>query len=312
MTDISKISEIFNEVHENINKYFFGPREIPVLMSSALLAQGHILLEGVPGVAKTTLAKFYSALTGCTFKRIQFTPDLMPTDITGTVVPSADFQSSRFIPGPVFTQVLLGDEINRSPAKTQAALLEALEEKTVTVEGNTFSLEKPFFVIATQNPQELAGTFPLPEAAVDRFIIRIKLSYPDTEQEFQMMKKHQIEPPLPQPLLESKSIVEYQNIINNVTISESLMRYILSIIRWTRRHPQTELGASPRAGIALIRATKAIAALYGRDYGTPDDVKFLAPYVLSHRLRLSYEAEMAGISSSSIIDNALEKLNLLA
>lgn len=312
MKNPNELSLVFSSIHTKLSQYFFGPSWIPTLLSTSLLAGGHVLLEGVPGVAKTTLAKYYSILSGCNFKRIQFTPDLMPSDITGAVVPSPDFQSSRFIPGPLFTQVLLADEINRAPAKTQAALLEALEERTITVEGNTYRLEKPFFVLATQNPQELAGTFPLPEAAVDRFLIRIKLSYPDMDQELRMMFTHHKDPELPTAEISVGDIIDAQKIVENIRVSEPLMKYVLSLVRWTRRHTHVELGASPRAAISLVRAAKAFAALNGRDYAIPDDIKFLAPYVLSHRLRLTYEAEMAGTIASSIIENAVDKTELLA
>jgi MoxR-like ATPase len=312
ITDVKSLSQVFNEVHERVRSYFFGPTEIPELISTTLLAGGHVLLEGVPGVAKTTIVKYYASLIGCLSKRIQFTPDLMPSDITGTVVPAADFQSTKFIPGPVFTQLLLADEINRAPAKTQAALLEALEERSVTVEGQSYILAKPFFVLATQNPQESAGTFPLPDAAIDRFLIRIRLGYPDRDQELMMMSRHHIDPPMPESLINPQMVIEAQNVVENVILTEPLMRYVLSIIRWTRRQPQIELGASPRAGLALLRAVKARAALAGRTHGIPDDAKFLASYVLGHRIRLTYEAEMAKITPTKLLEGALDKLELMA
>jgi len=312
MENIAQLSQLFSELHNSIRSYFFGPPEIAELISVAMLADGHILLEGVPGVAKTTLVKYYSALIGCDIRRIQFTPDLMPSDITGTMIPTPDFSSKNFLPGPIFTQVLLADEINRAPAKTQAALLEALEERVVTVEGSSFKLQKPFFVLATQNPEESAGTFPLPEATIDRFLLRIKLGYPDSNQELRMMTRHHINPQMPNALMNAEMVIKAQKLVEQVSITEPLMRYVLSLIRWTRRQPQIDIGASPRAGLALLRAVKSRAALQGRDYGIPDDVKFLSQAVLGHRIRLTYEAEMGNLSVSSIVSKALDKLELLA
>ncbi|MBU1238911.1 MoxR family ATPase [Myxococcota bacterium] len=312
METVSQVAQTFSQLHDQVRGFFFGPHHIPELLSTALLADGHILLEGVPGVAKTTLVKYFSALIGCEIRRIQFTPDLMPSDITGTMIPTPDFSSKNFLPGPVFTQVLLADEINRAPAKTQAALLEALEERVVTVEGSSFQLSKPFFVLATQNPEESAGTFPLPEATIDRFLLRIKLGYPDQNQELHMITRHHVNPPMPKPLLDAAAIINAQQLVEQVKVTEPLMRYVLSLIRWTRQQPQIEIGASPRAGLALIRAVKAYAALQGRDFGIPDDVKFLAHAVLGHRIRLSYESEMANISVNQLISRALDKMELLA
>jgi MoxR-like ATPase len=312
INDIPQLAQLFGQLHDKVRSFFFGPPEIAELLSVALLANGHILLEGVPGVAKTTLVRFYSSLIGCDIRRIQFTPDLMPSDITGTMIPTPDFSSKNFMPGPIFTQILLADEINRAPAKTQAALLEALEERVVTVEGSSFDLSDPFYVLATQNPEESAGTFPLPEATIDRFLLRIKLGYPDSAQELQMMERHQINPSLPDSIMNADIVLKAQKLVESVTITEPLMRYILSLVRWTRRQPQIEMGASPRAGLALIRAVKSYAALQGRDYGIPDDVKFLALSVLGHRIRLTYESEMSNLSTEQLISRGIKKLELLA
>jgi len=301
----------FARLQQEMKKYYFGPESIVQEICITLLARGHILLEGVPGVAKTTLARYYAALLGLSAKRIQFTPDLLPSDITGMRIPGPDFQSQKFIPGPLFTQVLLADEINRAPAKTQAALLEALEENRVTVDGTTYALYEPFFVLATQNPQESAGTFLLPEATIDRFLIRIRLGYPDREQELSMMHAHHVIPPLPAPLFSATQLVETQALVERVQVSEPLMRYALSLVRATRRHPQLELGASPRAGLALLRASKARAVLQGRDFATPEDVRALAIPVLGHRLRLSYEAENRGVTPESIVHRLIQDLDLI-
>ncbi len=312
METVKQVAQTFSRLHDQVRSFYFGPAYIPELLSTALLADGHILLEGVPGVAKTTLVKYYSSLIGCDIRRIQFTPDLMPSDITGTMIPTPDFSSKNFLPGPVFTQVLLADEINRAPAKTQAALLEALEERVVTVEGSSFGLSKPFFVLATQNPEESAGTFPLPEATIDRFLLRIKLGYPDQIQELSMIARHHVTPEMPPPLIGADEILAAQRLVESVQVTEPLVRYVLALVRWTRQQPQIDIGASPRAGLALIRAVKAFAAIQGRDYGLPDDVKFLAQAVLGHRIRLSYESEMANVSVSQLITRALEKMELLA
>jgi MoxR-like ATPase len=311
INNISELSNVFQDLHNHVQQYFFGPEDIPELISTALLAKGHVMLEGVPGVAKTTLVKFYSSFIGCQSKRIQFTPDLMPSDITGTMVPGPDFKTHKFMPGPIFTKILLADEINRAPAKSQAAILEALEERMVTIEGVTYALPSPFFVLATQNPLESAGTFPLPEAAIDRFLLRIPLDYPAKTDELHMMKVHHIEPELPIPMIDGDVVISAQKIVESITLTEPLMGYVLSLIRWTRRNPQIELGASPRAGLALLRAVKARAAMHGREFGIPDDVKALAIPVLSHRLRLTYEAEMANVTSKGLLEKALKQLELL-
>ncbi len=305
------IQSQFVRLQQEMKKYYFGPDSIVQENCITMLVRGHILLEGVPGVAKTTLARTFASLLGLSAKRIQFTPDLLPSDITGMRIPGPDFQSQKFIPGPLFTQVLLADEINRAPAKTQAALLEALEENRVTVDGTTYALYEPFFVLATQNPQESAGTFLLPEAAIDRFLIRIRLGYPEREQELAMMHAHHVNPQLPAPLFSGAQLVEAQGLVERVQISEPLMRYALSLVRATRRHPQLELGASPRAGLALLRASKARAILSGRDFATPEDVRALAIPVLGHRLRLSYEAENRNITPDSIVQRLIQDLDLI-
>jgi MoxR-like ATPase len=283
--NMEQLSEIFSNLHRQLGKYFFGPPEIAQLVTIGLLSSGHILLEGVPGVAKTTLVRFYSSLTGCQSGRIQFTPDLMPSDITGTIIPSADFSEQKFIPGP--------------------------EEKAVTIQNNNYKMSEPFFVLATQNPKESAGTFPLPDATVDRFLLRIKLGYPAKSEELEMMKTHHIIPSMPEPFLNSQAIILAQKAVEKVNLSDSLMRYVLAIVRWTRNHQQINLGASPRSGLAFLRALKAKAALEGRDYGIPDDAKFLAASILSHRLVLTYEAQMSGIKPENLITEALKELEIL-
>ena len=308
---VSEITTAFSRLRKEMGKYYFGPDSVVEEIAISLLARGHVLLEGVPGVAKTTIVRFVAALLGLNSRRIQFTPDLLPSDITGMRIPGPDFQSQQFIPGPLFAQVLLADEINRAPAKTQAALLEALEENRVTVDGITYAMYEPFFVLATQNPQESAGTFLLPEAAIDRFLIRIRLSYPEREQELAMMSAHHVNPPLPEPLFSPSWIIAAQAHVEKIQVSEPLMRYALSMVRATRRDSLLDLGASPRAGLALVRASKARAALQGREFVTPDDVRALAVSVLGHRLRLSYEAENRNITPEHIIRKLIQDLELL-
>ncbi len=308
---VSFIQTTFSKLQSMLNQYYFGPPHVAEHITVALLARGHVLLEGVPGVAKTTLARTAAALLGLSMRRIQFTPDLMPADITGLRLPGADFSSQVFLPGPLFTQVLLADEINRAPAKTQAALLEALEENRVTVDGTTYQLYEPFFVLATQNPQESAGTFQLPDAAVDRFAIRIRLDYPDRESELRMLAAHHVPPAPPQPLFTAAQILEAQSVVERVQMSEPLMRYALSLVRATRRHPQLETGASPRAGLALLRTAKALAVLRGRDFVLPEDVRDLAIPVLGHRLRASYEAENAGLTPDAVLSRLVSELELV-
>lgn len=303
---------MFSKLQAALNQYYFGPPHVAQHLVVALLSRGHVLLEGVPGVAKTTLARTAAALLGLSMRRIQFTPDLMPADITGLRLPGADFSSQVFLPGPLFTQVLLADEINRAPAKTQAALLEALEENRVTVDGTTYQLYEPFFVMATQNPQESAGTFQLPDAAVDRFVIRIRLEYPDRESELRMLAAHHVQPAVPEPLFTAEQILEAQALTQRVQVSEPLMRYALNLVRATRRHPQLETGASPRAGLALVRAAKAMAVLRGRDYVIPEDVRDLAAAVLGHRLRVSYEAENAGITPDAVVARLVSELEIVS
>lgn len=302
---------MFSKLQLMCNQYYFGPPQVVQNMIVALLSRGHVLLEGVPGVAKTTLARTVAALLGLSIRRIQFTPDLMPADITGMRLPGADFSSQVFLPGPIFTQVLVADEINRAPAKTQAALLEALEENRVTIDGTTYQLYEPFFVLATQNPQESAGTFQLPDATVDRFSIRIRLDYPDRESELRMLVAHHVPPASPEPLFSAAQILEAQMVVDRVQVSEPLMRYALNLVRSTRRHPQLETGASPRAGLALLRTSKALAVLRGRDYVVPEDVRELALPVLGHRLRVSYEAETAGITPEDVITRIVSELEII-
>ncbi|WP_409347336.1 AAA family ATPase [Paenibacillus sp. MBLB4367] len=279
------------------------------LLVTALLAGGHVLLEGVPGLGKTRMARTLAGLSGGDFRRIQFTPDLMPSDITGSVIFQMRDNEFQTVKGPVFTNVLLADEINRSGPKTQAALLEAMEERQVTIQGTTYPLPDPFFVIATQNPVEYEGTYPLPEAQLDRFLFKLVLEYPDEASERNILKQHrsyreQREETL-QPLLTPETLREKQRQLADVVVEDSVLAYITAIVRRTRESRKVQLGASPRAGIAVLMASKAWALLDGRTYVTPDDVKLVARPALRHRILLSAQAELEGGTSDVIIQEAL-------
>jgi MoxR-like ATPase len=302
------VKELVAAIQAEIAKLYIGdPSTVQVLLT-ALVAQGHVLLEGVPGVAKTTLVKAFARTLGCSFKRIQFTPDLLPSDITGTYI--LDMRDNSFVlrEGPIFAQIVLGDEINRAPAKTQSALLEAMQERQVTIEGQTRPLEPPFMVLATQNPIEHEGTYPLPEAQVDRFMIKLVLSYPREAAEQRMLETYNQPLPDLDVLIPADRVVSLQELATRVHIEAELLQYILGLVTFTRTHKRIFLGASPRAGLNLLYAAKAWALLAGRDYVLPDDVKALAPHVLSHRILLTPEAELEGVSPGKIVHEALERV----
>jgi len=289
-----------------IGRVYIGPEELVEVLAVALLAPGHVLLEGVPGVAKTTLVKSFARLLGCDFRRIQFTPDLLPADITGTYI--LDLPTNRFVlrKGPIFCNILLGDEINRAPAKTQSALLEAMGEQQVTIEGLTQRLPEPFLVLATQNPVEQEGVYPLPEAQLDRFFAKVHVGYPEAEQEVTILRTHQREV-APVPLLFSaETVLRLRRAVEGVHVEEELLDYIVRLVRATRDHERIALGASPRAALALLRGAKALALLRGRPFVLPDDIQLLLLPVLRHRLILTPEGELAG----STADDLLEELRL--
>ena len=278
----------------------------------ALLSRGHILVEDVPGVGKTMLARSVAITTGCDFKRVQFTPDLLPSDVTGASVYNQQTSIFEYRPGPVMAQVVLADEINRATPKTQSALLEAMGEQQVTVDGITHSLPSPFMVIATQNPIEYEGTFPLPEAQLDRFFMRISLGYPDPRDEVSIMDGREASDPIDllHAACSSESIIELQQYTDSIYIDDLIKQYIVEISNATRNHPDTTLGVSPRASINLMKGAKAFAMLQERDYVTPDDVKAIAVPVMSHRVLLSPSARMRGINQSSIVNEALEQTSV--
>ena len=292
-----------------VESVYVGPRSVPELLLITLLARGHVLLEGVPGVAKTTLVKAFASTLGCSFRRIQFTPDLLPADITGTFVLSPREGTFELREGPIFAHVVLGDEINRAPAKTQSALLEAMQETQVTIEGETRALPRPFIVLATQNPVEQAGTYPLPEAQIDRFLVRILIGYPSEEDERGILRRFLAQPPSPAALLTPEDILAMQALVERVHVEDEILDYVVRLGTFTRRHAKLYLGTSPRASLALVHAARARALIRGRSFVLPDDIKELAIPVLAHRLVLTPEAEMEGTTPEAIVRHALEQVS---
>ncbi|MGZ3646713.1 MAG: AAA family ATPase [Ktedonobacteraceae bacterium] len=305
---VQKVRSLGETIRNNMERVMIGKREIIDLLLVVLLSDGHVLLEDVPGIGKTMMAKSLARSLGATFQRVQGTPDLLPTDITG--VNYFDQRSNEFVfrQGPLFTQILLVDEINRATPRTQSALLESMAERQVTMERTTMPLPKPFLVIATQNPIELEGTFPLPEAQLDRFLLRLQIGYPSEEEEQAILHRFKQEEIIDtlQPVVTADQILELQTAIRQVYWQPEVERYLLAIVRATRSHPSAQLGVSPRGSLALYRACEAFAALQGRDYVQPDDVKHLAPSVLSHRLLTTSRSRMRGQQSLEIINTIIK------
>jgi MoxR-like ATPase len=303
--------ELRQKVSAEVARVVVGAEDVTINLLVALLAGGHVLLEGVPGVAKTTLSKVFARLLGCGYHRIQFTPDLLPSDITGTSV--FDRTSNDFVlrQGPIFAQVLLADEINRAPAKTQAALLEAMQEYQVTVDGQTIPLPRPFLVLATQNPIEQEGVYRLPEAQLDRFLVRVEMGYPGFVHEVNMLKLHGRPPVEPDPLFTAESILALQSKLSTVYGQDALFRYIVQLAEATRQHPDVALGASPRAALSLLRCARARAALMGRHFFTHEDVQAVCPGVLGHRLILRPEAEIDGRAVADVVKDVLGRVKVL-
>ena len=301
------MQEAAQRVAESVASVIVGKDDVIELAVTALLCRGHLLFEDVPGSGKTTLAKALAASLGCTFSRVQFTPDLMPADITGINYynqRSGDFEMRQ---GPIFSQVLLADEVNRATPRTQSALLEAMQEGQVTIEGETLPLPAPFVVMATQNPIELEGTFPLPEAQLDRFLMRLSLGFPSAEEEVRMIHRFNADDPLKRvrPVLSTQELLSLQDQIATARVEPALEDYIIGIVHSTRDHPSLDLGGSPRASLALHHTSQALALQQGRDYVTPDDVKRLAPYVLTHRFILNAQARLRGLTSLDVVDDVL-------
>jgi MoxR-like ATPase len=304
---LARVGALADEVQQQVRRVIVGKDAVVELLLVALLSEGHVLLEDVPGIGKTMLAKALARSTRCVFRRIQCTPDLLPGDILGVSVYDQRSQAFEFHPGPVFSQVLLVDEVNRATPRTQSALLEAMEERQVTIEGQTRALSRPFIVLATQNPIELAGTFPLPEAQLDRFLMRISLGYPTPEEEAAILDRFEHENPLDDlaAVAEATDLVDAAGAVRKVTVAEPVRDYVVALLQATRRHPALALGASPRAALALRRTAQALAAVRGRSYVVPDDVKYLAPPVLGHRLLPTGQTRLRGTELQDVVAEIL-------
>ena len=302
------IADTARLVRENIQRVIVGKDDIINKVLSAVLSEGHVLLEDVPGTGKTTLAKALSISLGCTFRRIQFTPDLLPSDVTGINFFNQKTQEFEYRPGPILSQIVLADEINRATPRTQSALLEAMQERQITIDLETLKLPRPFLVIATQNPIELEGTFPLPEAQIDRFLMRIEIGYPSEEEERAILTRFRVDDPLDvlAPVTDPAAVQQMIADVRQVRVEESIHNYIVDVIRTTRAHHEVDLGASPRATMALYRAAQAWAAIHGRDFVLPDDVKQLAPGVITHRIMLSPQMRLRGRRPEEIVADIVD------
>jgi MoxR-like ATPase len=308
--EVEKFKSFANKVTENVNKVIVGKEKNITKIIVAFISSGHVLLEDVPGLGKTKLARSLSKSMNCSFKRIQFTPDLLPSDLVGIYYYNQKTQEFEYRQGPILSQFLLADEINRATPRTQSALLECMEERQVTVEGNTIKLNKPFFIIATQNPIEQFGTFPLPEAQLDRFFMKLSMGYPDFDDEMNMIDRFIIKDPLEDlhPVVTMEEIEYVQDNYNQVYVSEDIKKYILNIVVATRNHMDVELGCSPRATLNLIKGSQVLAAISGRSYVIPEDVKELAVDILSHRLVLKSEMNLESDKASGIIEEIINTI----
>ncbi|MCL6626822.1 MAG: MoxR family ATPase [Alicyclobacillus shizuokensis] len=302
-TDTFEWNPVFLPLYENISKAVVGKEEVVRLVLVSLLAGGHCLIEDVPGVGKTVLVRAVARTLGCEFRRIQFTPDLLPSDVTGTSIYNQKTQEFEFRPGPIFGQVVLADEINRTSPKTQSALLEAMEEQGVSADGQRHELPQPFFVLATENPIDFEGTFPLPEAQLDRFLLKLSMGYPSLADEMAILDRQQKQNPIDQlePIAGPDDVLEWRRQRADVYVETALREYLVRIVQATRAHNSVYLGASPRASLALFKAAQALALLSGRTFVVPDDIRYLAPYVLEHRILLTPDARLSGVQTKLLI-----------
>jgi MoxR-like ATPase len=314
-TDLGDLQQAVGQLKAEIGKVIVGQEQMIELLLAGILSDGHILIEGVPGVAKTLTAKLLSKVISVGFSRIQFTPDLMPSDVIGTSIFNPKESTFQFKPGPIFSNIVLIDEINRAPAKTQSALFEVMEERQITVDGQTLALAPPFMVVATQNPIEQEGTYHLPEAQLDRFLFKINVHYPTQEQEFRIVSNHHemrvdSRYDTVQPVLSAARIDELRQKVRSLHVEEKLIHYITTIVAATRNHKAIYLGASPRASIGILNGAKALAAMQGRDFVTPEDIVYAAPAVLRHRLVLTPEREMEGATTDDVISEIIQSIEI--
>ena len=307
---MKQVQEVSKKIIKNIERVIVGKRQSIVFSLVSWFSQGHFLLEDVPGVAKTILARALAASVGCEFKRIQCTPDLLPSDVTGASIFNQKTAEFEFRPGPLFANIALADEVNRTTPRTQAALLEAMAETCITVDGKTHVLDQPFLVIATQNPVDHEGTFPLPEAQLDRFMMKFSLGYPTMEEELNILQRLQMEHPIDKlkAVVSKEQIVECQNAVRGVLVDPKVQRYILQIVHLTRHHKHLQLGGSPRASIALFRTCQAMAAIRGRSFVTPDDVKMVAAPVLNHRMILKPESRLRKVTTEQVVTQVVAEI----
>ena len=314
-TDLSQLNEAVHAINNEIKKIIVGQDDMVKMIIAAILADGHVIIEGAPGVAKTLTARLVAKSMDVKFNRIQFTPDLMPSDVLGTSIFNPRDSRFEFKRGPIFSNIILIDEINRAPAKTQAALFEVMEERQVTMDGQTYLMEPPFMIIATQNPIEYEGTYRLPEAQLDRFLFKITVPYPTEQQEFTILSRfHQLGNAQVlstiNAVLSAHQIKELREQVKNIFFEEKLLQFIAKIISTTRTHKSIYLGASPRASLAVMNSSKAIAAMSGRDFVTPDDIVYAIPYVLRHRIILTPEKEMEGITTDDVIQQVIHSIEI--
>ncbi|MCA1032867.1 MoxR family ATPase [Bacillus timonensis] len=309
MTTFDQDHPVLGKVIENIEKVMIGKRDVATLSLVALLADGHVLLEDVPGVGKTMMVRSLAKSVSANFKRIQFTPDLLPSDVTGVSIYNPKEMQFEFRPGPIMGNIVLADEINRTSPKTQSSLLEGMEESSVTVDGVTKALPRPFFVMATQNPIEYEGTYPLPEAQLDRFLLKMNMGYPTEAEELELLNRLEKTSPIAQleSVISIEELIKLQDEVKEIYVDDTIKQYIVDLVSKTRNHPSVYLGVSPRGSIGLMKSAQAYALIKSRDYVIPDDVQFLAPYVLPHRMILKSEAKFEGVTPESVVHKIIER-----